>query len=201
MPDRMKLLFLFHGYGSDGKDMEPIASYISSKLLDIKSITPNGYDICDINPHGFQWFALSDTHRYEYTDILEDLCLKVEKDLINKELNRYSLTMEDVILAGFSQGAMLALALALKMKDKPLAVISFSGLLMNGIVPQGKTKSEILLLHGCDDEIIPIKYYENTINKLNDKNIKFSARKYQGLGHSINIQELECAIDFLRRVV
>ena len=52
-------ILLLHGYGGDGKDISMLAYNWRRYLSNTIFICPNGHEICDINPSGYQWFDLS----------------------------------------------------------------------------------------------------------------------------------------------
>jgi predicted esterase len=85
------------------------------------------------------------------------------------------LDISDVILCGFSQGGMISMAVGLRSIEKPLAVISLSGLLMNEIIPVGKQQPNILMMHGRLDEVVPIDFYENSKNQLDKQKLHMIA--------------------------
>jgi len=52
-------VILLHGYGGDGKDISMLALSWKRHLPNTLFICPNGHEICQINPLGFQWFDLT----------------------------------------------------------------------------------------------------------------------------------------------
>ena len=80
-PDQNKeienAIILLHGYGGDGNDISTLSLNWKRFLPNTIFLCPNGYERCQINPVGFQWFDLSiDDPKY----ILEE-SLKAEKKL------------------------------------------------------------------------------------------------------------------------
>ena len=70
-------IILLHGYGGDGKDISMLTFNWRRYMPNTIFICPNGYQTCEINPTGYQWFDLTkDDPKY----ILSE-SLKAEKKL------------------------------------------------------------------------------------------------------------------------
>lgn len=195
---KKKLLILLHGYGSDGKDLEPIGSHIKKNIPNLDFISPNGLETCTVNPSGYQWFHLSQERNYEFNKDVKNAVEMVYKGFITDQIELRGIGIEDVILCGFSQGGMLALAIGLSLPEKPLLVVSLSGLLLDKINIVGKDQPNLLLLHGEDDSVLPIDNYYKTINNLRQNDIKYSSKSFNNLAHSISLEELDYLIDYLK---
>ena len=197
-----KLLILLHGYGANGMDLMPIGDYIKKAVtkFELDYSAPDAFEICDANPYGFQWFKLSPDRDYSYNSEVEKVSAKVLTDIIIQETQNHHIKISDVILCGFSQGGMVALSTSLTTKDKPLATICLSGLLVDNINPIGEMQPNILVLHGEEDDILPIDFYNKTKQQLDDHGIEYQAKSYPNLGHSISQDELDDLIIFLENL-
>ena len=72
-------IILLHGYGGDGKDISMISLNWKRHLPNTVFLSPNGHEICAINPNGYQWFDLSkDDQNY-----ITKEALKAEKRLFD----------------------------------------------------------------------------------------------------------------------
>ena len=197
-----KLLILLHGYGASGMDLMPIGDYLKNAVtrFDLDYFAPDAFEVCDSNPNGFQWFQLSPDRNYSYNNEVHNVSAKVISDIVLPEAKKRQIKISDLILCGFSQGGMVALSTMLTTKDKPLATICLSGLLMNDINPKGQTQSNILIMHGEEDNVLPIDFYYKTIQQLDDRGIKYQAKSYPNLGHSISQEELNDLVIFLENL-
>ena len=197
-----KLLILLHGYGANGMDLMPIGDYIKKAVtnFELDYSAPDAFEICDANPYGFQWFKLSPDRDYSYNSEVEKVSAKVLTDIIIQETQNHHIKISDVILCGFSQGGMVALSTSLTTKDKPLATICLSGLLVDNISPIGKMQPNILVMHGEEDDVLPIDFYNKTKQQLDDHGIEYQAKSYPNLGHSISQDELDDLIIFLENL-
>ena len=197
-----KLLILLHGYGANGMDLKPIGDYVRNAItkFELDYFAPDAFEICDSNPHGFQWFKLSPDRNYSYNAEVEKVSVKVLSDIIVHETQNRNIKISDVILCGFSQGGMVALSTSLTIKDKPLATICLSGLLVDNVYPIGEVQPNILLMHGEEDDVLPIDFYSKTKQKLDECGIEYQAKSYPNLGHSISQEELDDLILFLEKL-
>jgi phospholipase/carboxylesterase len=109
-----------------------------------------------------------------------------------------NLTYENVIFSGFSQGAMLALSLGLKLRAK--AVIAFSGLLLDPETCVDHCDTKVLLTHGEKDNVIPIDVVQLTEQALKVRGISVETVINPDLAHGIDNYLLNQAIDFLKRL-
>ena len=197
-----KLLILLHGYGANGMDLMPIGDYVKNTItnFELECLAPDAFDVCDSNPYGFQWFKLSPDRNYSYNSEVNKVSKKVMSDIILRETEKRQMKISDVILCGFSQGGMIALSTTLTTKDKPLATICLSGLLVKDINYVGETQPNILIMHGGEDDILPIDFYYTTKQQLDKLGIEYQAKSYPNLGHSISQEELNDLILFLENI-
>ena len=197
-----KLLILLHGYGANGMDLMPIGDYIKKTVtkFELDYSAPDAFEICDANPYGFQWFKLSPDRDYSYNTEVKKVSAKVLSDIIMQETQNHHIKISDVILCGFSQGGMVALSTSLTTKDKPLATICLSGLLVDDINPIGEMQPNILVMHGEEDDVLPIDFYNKTKQQLDHHGIEYQAKSYPNLGHSISQDELDDLIIFLENL-
>ena len=197
-----KIIILLNGYGANGMDLMPIGDYIKKTVtkFELDYSAPDAFEICDANPYGFQWFKLSPDRDYSYNTEVKKVSAKVLSDIIMQETQNHHIKISDVILCGFSQGGMVALSTSLTAKDKPLATICLSGLLVDNISPIGKMQPNILVMHGEEDDVLPIDFYNKTKQQLDDHGIEYQAKSYPNLGHSISQDELDDLIIFLENL-
>ena len=106
---------------------------------------------------------------------------------------------KDLILVGYSQGTMIALNLALTIKEEINGVLGYSGGVI--LTKSGKieiiSKPKICLVHGTDDEVVPKKMMETTKIILKDNNMDVDTHLIESLGHSINEKGLKIGQNFL----
>lgn len=189
------LVIMFHGYGADGMNLLPIAS-----LLHVKNFTflaPDSPNLCTLNPFGEEedlsnmgrkWFDIDPT--FDQNVLFERVCT-IEHDIIDfieAQLIKHDARNENLILMGFSQGAMLAIHLGLKMKKKIKGVVALSGFAINPakLSQNINSKPEIFILHGQSDPIVPFAFSEQSVDFFKQHQIPHEQHSLPNLLHEID---------------
>lgn len=187
------LVVLVHGYGADGSDLIGLADPLSRLLPGAAFVAPDAPQPCP--GARYQWFPITqiDPHLM-HQGVMS--AAPVLQQFVESELQRLSLTTEQLALVGFSQGTMLSLHLGLG-PLRPRAVVGFSGLLT--AAPQTlNTPPPVLLTHGTADQVIPAQAMLATAATLGDLGVRVQWHLSPGVGHGIDEQSLLLAGNFLR---
>ena len=189
-----QLVFIFHGYGSNKDDLVTVGEAFSKVSPDSEIHLPNGIEKCDEGV-GYQWFPLVGEDIKQWDRAFEEKAGKLIS-YIDGVLADKKLKYENVVLAGFSQGAMLSLSLGLQLGVK--AVIAFSGLLLSPERCIRKKNTKVLLTHGIQDDVIPISAMHLTESALKNSGIEVRTAVSANLGHGIDDYILSRSVDFLK---
>ena len=189
------LVFFLHGWGADGNDLIQLSNHWNLELPNVTFLAPNAPDICTGNPEGRQWFEIMTDDREKIYNGLER-AYELLNQYIERSLYNHKVKNNNFFLVGFSQGTMLALHLALR--QKCLGVVGYSGALIEGSDTQSFVKNNILLLHGEEDNIVPISRMYKAYDKL--KSLKVNVQKHisKNLQHSINEEGLRKGFEFIK---
>lgn len=136
----------------------------------LKLSLPNNTDSVYFFPSR-KWFLYKDDDSFFY----DESSLYKARKYVHKILNTLYEIYDTVKLIGYSQGACLALDVALTYK-RPIQVLSISGFIMNyeHMETYNYTSAQnIWIAHGEGDSIIPLNYSYNSFN-----NCKFKIRKF-----------------------
>ncbi len=202
-----KVVILCHGYGADGEDLMGIVPYLAQSMPDTAFFAPNG--IKQMPYGGYEWFSLDDYSpadmiSIDYLDKLVGRCKEPAEEirtLIGQVQAKYSLTDGDIVLAGFSQGALLALYTALTHPYPLAGVVGFSSvpIVFAGSLHADAIKRHIpiLLTHGTADEVIPAEAMELSMGELQKVGQSPKSFLASGLGHGINEACLDQMIYFI----
>ncbi len=199
-----KIVVLMHGYGSNSADMLGLAKEIcasneglQNKLLFIVPDAPFAWEGGDYS-EARQWFSLISR---EEAFLLEGLKTARSILLSNIEiwLKNYNLQQENLILSGFSQGAMLSLHTGLRNDEKIAGILAFSGTLIGRETLENdvKQKPKICMIHGTEDEVLPVTYSKIAHKALCDMEIHSQLHTIKYMGHSINEECINIAVNFL----
>ena len=196
--DIRNVIVMLHGYGGDGKDISMLSMNWKRHMPNTAFICPNGHEKCLINPSGYQWFDLTqDNHKY-----ILDQSLIAEKKLhnfLNEVKNEFNLDNEKICLSGFSQGCMLAINLGLTTEKKFSCIVGFSGKIINleNLKSRKKNSTDILLIHGDQDDIVPPSHLLETKDFLLRERVNVESHLIKNCGHSIPIQALSIALNYI----
>ncbi|MBQ7674789.1 MAG: dienelactone hydrolase family protein [Alphaproteobacteria bacterium] len=192
-----KIIFIFHKYGSSKEKFSVIGRSLSKKFDNAEIHIPDGPQACD-EGDGHQWFPFISEDSSDWKNSYYEVAPILET-YINNTLKQNNLKYEDVILTGFSQGAMVSLMLGLKLGVK--AIVAFSGQLLDAnINMQHNRIPKILLVHGKKDTIVPISEMYSAQNVLKKKNIKTEIFVSETAMHSIDIDMFKSGINFLKNL-
>jgi phospholipase/carboxylesterase len=146
-PHHHHLLILLHGWGADAYDLAPLAQNLD--LPSYHFLFPNAPFPHPHMSQGKAWYAL---------EIQDEAGLALSRQLLRQWLlgleSTTGIPLQRTILAGFSQGAAMALDVGL---DLPLAgICSLSGYLHFQPEARNPTIPPLLIIHGRQDGVVPI---------------------------------------------
>ncbi len=196
-----QLVIFVHGYGADGKDLIGLAPYFARHLPDAAFVAPNGPQRCDMSPMGFQWFAIS---QFDASSRLNGVleAAPILNQFIDQELENLGLKDENLLLVGFSQGTMMSLHVGLRRERQLAGILGYSGLLAGPelIGDEIKSKPPILLIHGDQDEMLPVQHLHDAVDALSGAGLNLEWHVSQGAGHTIAQDGLELGMEFVQRI-
>jgi phospholipase/carboxylesterase len=152
-----QLVVFLHGYGADGNDLIDLGQNWAELLPDAAFVSPHAPEPCGMSPAGRQWWPLTMRDPAERWRGCQSAGPDLEQFLAD-ELARHQLPPSSLALVGFSQGAMMAMHVGLRRAVMPAAIVSFSGYLVGPehLKAEAKGKPPILLVHGDQDNILPV---------------------------------------------
>ena len=197
-----KLVVFLHGYGADGKDLIDLANPFSMAMPNATFISPDAPHPCTMSPSGREWFPI---------DQIPTGAIKASENLISliqNEAKSLNLSFKDVILIGFSQGAMMSLQCLLINNQQFSAIIGYSGALReenveaahNQII-NGKhnfANTPVLLIHGEKDEVVPFQSLISSKNLLNNIGFNIQTLSRPNLGHGIDPEGISAGMELLK---
>ena len=196
--DIKNIIVLLHGYGGDGKDISILALNWKRYLPNTVFICPNGYQPCELNPSGYQWFDLTkDDPNY----ILSE-SLKAEKKIHNflSEIKEeYKLNNEQICLAGFSQGCMMSINIGLTAEKPFSCIVGFSGKIIDAenLKTRKKNHANIFLIHGDLDDIVSPTYLLEAKDFLLREKINVKTHLVKNCGHHIPMEASSLALQYI----
>jgi len=179
-------MVLLHGRGSDGDDLFPLIDMIDPESL-LHGVTlqaPTQYE----GMPGYHWYVVERVGHPDEPSFFASLeLIHAELDALCAELG---VTMADVIVGGFSQGAVMSVASALSTgRPKPAAVFEWSGFVPTvegwDLDPDVAAGVGVLATHGIVDPIIPVHFGRVANERLTEAGANVEYREAT-MGHEID---------------
>lgn len=189
---------LLHGYGSDGNDLIALGQHWSPLLPQALFVAPNAPEPAAQNPAGYQWFPISFerdrlARRQEGVIAARPVLVRFLEDLRTET----GLGAGATILAGFSQGAMLALHVGLSLPEPPLGIIAFSGAFLAPAGFGSGPHPPVCLVHGDLDTVVEPAHSAEAAAALEGVGVAVEHHVSSGTGHGIAPDGLAAATRFL----
>ena len=193
-------IILFHGYGGAGKDISMLTLNWKRFLPNTIFLCPDGHEVCQINPSGFQWFDLSnDDPKY----IIEQSQKgeKVIKKFIEEVKKLYKLNNSQICLSGFSQGCMMSINIGLTSKENFNCVVGFSGKIINkeNLSNRISSKTKMFLLHGELDTVVPPNNLLDAKDFLLRNKVEVETSMISQCDHHISVKASSIALNYLKK--
>jgi phospholipase/carboxylesterase len=196
-----QLVILLHGVGADGNDLIGLAPFYQRVVPRAAFVSPNAPFPFDMAPFGYQWFSIQDMQ--PNTRLLGvQTAAPIVNAFIDDQLNRAGLTEKELVLIGFSQGAMMALYVGLRRERALAGIISHSGILVGEQLLSSEIGSypPVLLTHGAVDDVLPPKSLSEASAALSRAGVAAAAHLMPGLGHGIDEATIHLDLRFLTQV-
>lgn len=196
------LVILLHGYGADGNDLFGLAGPLGEHMPDTAFRAPNAPERCRVNPMGYQWFPIPWLDGSSEAE--RDSSFRRSAGLLDAYLTEAmaeeGVTPGQTALVGFSQGTMMSLYVAPRRPEPFACIVGFSGRILDGeaLKREAKSRPPVLLVHGDQDEMIPVAALEEARNALAAAGFSVQWHVSRGIGHGIAPDGLGLALSFLR---
>lgn len=189
-------LVLVHGRGGSAADMLGLA----------EAVAPPRFACLAPEAAGNTWYPYRFTEPVTRNEPHLSSAISVLGDLFDRLLGS-GLPPERIALAGFSQGACLALEFAVRRRQRLAAVLGFSGGLIGETVAQPATTAHpfagMPVLLGCSerDPHIPLSRVRETDTIMRALGAEVVTRIYPGASHGINGDEVHLARQMLAGMI
>ncbi len=193
-------VILLHGYGGDGKDISMLTLNWRRFLKNTVFLCPDAQETCSINPIGYQWFDLN-TEDSKYILQESKKAENILKNYIFEVSNHFKLNYSQICLSGFSQGCMMSLNVGLTSEKEFSCIVGFSGKIINmqDLSSRIKNKTNILMIHGENDPIVPPNNLLEAEDFLIRNKIKIETLIIKNCDHHIPIEASSAALNFIKK--
>lgn len=193
-----KSIIWLHGLGADGHDFVPLVPELHLPAsLNIRFIFPHAPIMPITLNNGYEMRAWYDISSLTIDGISDKIGIEKSVQFVNtliaKEVAR-GIETKNIILAGFSQGAVIALVTGLCCPDRLGGIIALSGYLpLAAEIAQKASKENrqipIFLAHGTEDNVVPYPLGKAAHLHLKQAAYAVSWHTYP-IGHSVNEEEI-----------
>jgi phospholipase/carboxylesterase len=180
------LLILLHGYGSDATGLFALAERLDGRFL---VVVPQGP--LPLSNGGWGWYALGEeTPMGRVVDAqgMEE-SRRAVLELATAAAREHGGDAGRVFLLGHSQGAALALCLAVTEPERLAGVAAMSGRIIPEIMPRVAAPERmhglpVLLAHGVEDPVVPVRHARAARELLASWGVHVDYREYDA-GHTV----------------
>ena len=191
----MPLVMLMHGRGADADDLADVAPMIDDGY---RFVFPNAAKQFEPSPgytFGWSWF---DGWPPEPGSIVASRMQLLA--LIDELVVRYPTPAGKLVIAGFSQGGMMAIDVGFRTKQQVAGVVVMSGAIYEADMPDLRAQKDlpVLLIHGTQDDMIKVLYARRTRHILEEHGVMPEYHEFP-MGHHVTPESMVVVQEFLKR--
>jgi phospholipase/carboxylesterase len=185
-------ILTLHGRGANAFDLLGLAPYLCNGRFLV--ICPQGPLETPVGPGsvGYAWYPMSPGGPPDIAAMLSSK-QRVE-GFLSECLERYPIDPKKLVVLGFSQGGVMAYALALARPHRFAALAALSTWLPREFAAEGVIGDAIqalptLVQHGSDDSMIEVGRARDSVERLRELRVPLTYREYE-MGHEITPRSL-----------
>jgi len=196
-----QIVILLHGVGSQGNDLQPLARLWATTLPDALFVTPNAPQRFDQGP-GYQWFSVMGVTEQNRAQRIAAARAEFDR-VIAGILSEHAFDPQNdsLVLAGFSQGSIMALDALVTGRYPLAAVVAFSGRLASVAPYTPQPGARVLLVHGKQDAVIPWTESESAAQKIKALGFDVTLSLEEGTPHTITADGANAAAKFIAQTL
>lgn len=179
-------LFMMHGMGSNEQNLLPLVEGFQETMFIFSLRGPF------IQPPGYAFFRMEELGKPDRQSFV-DTINKID-DFLKFIIQSYPIDEKQVYLLGFSQGAMLATSLSIKMSDSIKGVVALSGYIPSFVQDEYREQPlqnlHLFLSHGEQDPVLPFQWGVSSYNYLKEHGANITFKSYPA-GHWVTQENFE----------
>lgn len=185
------LLILLHGVGSNERDLFGLAPALDPRFLVVSARAP-----LEMGPGAYGWYPVEflPGGGFRIDPAAQEASRRLLAGFVDEVIAEQAADPSGVHLLGFSQGAMMALSLALTHPEKVAGFVAMSGRLLPQVQASARPPGELarlegLVVHGTLDPVVPVAYGRETRDLLDKLGVRHEYREYR-MGHQVSDDSL-----------
>ena len=193
-----QLVLLFHGYGADEGDLEPLGRSLAAEFPQACVVSLRSPEPCAAG-RGYQWFELqgiTEANRAERVARAMPGFL----DAIRHWQRETGTTVAQTALVGFSQGGIMALE-STRDREAPAGRVAGIGARFALLPTRASAGTTLHLLHGKRDPVMPYALTVETAEHLVRLGADVTADVLPFVGHEAGPEVARCLLQRLRTYV
>lgn len=191
-----QLILLLHGWGSSGSAMAPLAQALRLAFPQAAVLAPDAPHAYERGGAARQWYGVAGLTPEVWPQRVAS-ALPGLRSWVRAQQTRLGVSPAATALGGFSQGAILSLALALQDDGIAGRVLAFGGCLTAQPLAAPR-HTTVHLFHGSDDQVIPADGSRQALAWLAELQGDATVDIAQGIGHLLHPVLIDCALHRLK---
>ena len=196
-----------HGLGADGWDFVPIVRELEIEDMALRFIFPHA----PVRPvtinNGYEMRAWYDIAQSDIARVPDEAGIRESQRSIEAFIERErgrGVPPARIVLAGFSQGGVIALQTGLRYRERIAGIVALSTYLaledsLEREAAGANRTTPIFMAHGTQDPVIPLQLGEASRQALAARGYEVEWHTYP-MPHAVCAEEVEAIGDFLARV-
>ncbi len=195
-----QLILLFHGVGANAQSLSGLGQSYAQAFPQALVVAVEAPYVSELAPGGRQWFSVTGVTEENRAERV-DAALPAFEATVRHWQEQAGGDAAGTAMVGFSQGAIMALASALRPAPVAARVTAIAGRfarLPEAPLHEGST---VHLLHGKNDTVMPYRHAVEGALRLKALGADFTADVLPFIGHELHPELLELAVDKLQHHV
>jgi phospholipase/carboxylesterase len=188
------LVLMLHGVGAAPESMASLARSVADALPDVDVRVPPAPDPFE-GGRGRQWFSINGIDEQNRSERIAAALPTLER-LVASELAACGLGRDRLALVGFSQGAMMTLAMAASSRP-PATAVGIAGRLAVDRLVGGARQPDLLLLHGAQDPVVPAGCAVEAADRFRAAGYRVRLSVQPALAHAISPAQAQAVVRHL----
>lgn len=183
-------ILALHGWGANAMDLLGLAPYLADGRFLV--LCPQGRVEVPLGPMvGYGWFPLTMGGSADPGELergIEDAW-----GFLDSAMQRYPIDPKKTVVLGFSQGGVIAYAMALSNPQRFAGLVALSSWLpaplLSALPPADHQQLPALVHHGADDDLIEVGRARESVERLRSLQVPVTYREFD-MGHQISAESI-----------
>ena len=192
-------IFLLHGWGASAHDLLGLSPYLHAGQALV--VCPQGPVAFEAGPGqvGYGWFPITGGGPMDPAEFAKGRDRLAR--FVDEAFDHFTIDPRKVVVAGFSQGGVMAFDLVLRNPARFAGLAALSSWLPNDLantIPDSEEFAQlpVLVQHGTADPMIPIDRGRETRERLTQMGVDLSYREYE-MQHEVGRDSLRDLVTWL----